>query len=143
MKVQIRKLIGNSTFIFDVEEGKVKDALFTAAGLASIPEMCTVCKSKNVQLSNNKGTDKNGKAFSFVKVRCLDCTATSQMGEYLDGVNVFWKQFEKWTPEGTSTAQVATKPVQPHSRVEVDNTNGNADIEEYSLPDESIGEEPF
>lgn len=95
MKVTITKKIGTATMTFEVEEGKTKDALYRASNFTTIPEVCTLCKSSNLQLDSNKG-ERDGKTYTFVKVKCLDCNGRSNMGENLDGVNVFWKEFEKY-----------------------------------------------
>jgi len=101
MKTTLRKKIGTTVFEFEFEEGKAKDALFTAAGLVAIPETCGLCHSSNVQLISQKA-EKEGKTYKYIKVRCSDCRATSTMGENLDGVNVFWKKFEAYTPSNQS-----------------------------------------
>lgn len=121
MKVGIKKKIGRSVLSFDFEEGKIKDALFIAAGITTMPEICGNCQSANIQLQSNKA-EKEGKTYKYIKIRCADCKATSTMGENLDGVNVFWKRFEVYNPnfnEGEDhSAQKA--PAQSTKRVEVD-----------------------
>ena len=95
MKINLKKKIGSSVFEFDFEEGKLKDALFFAAGITSIPTICSICGSDHIQLESNKA-EKDGKTYKYVKVRCLSCMAASTMGENIDGINVFWKKFEKF-----------------------------------------------
>jgi hypothetical protein len=99
MKVIITKKIGTSSVTFEVDEGKTKDALYRTTNFTSIPEKCSLCKSTNLELQGNTGKDKAGKVYQFVKVICLDCHAQAKMGESLDGVNVFWKDFETYTPK--------------------------------------------
>lgn len=99
MIVKISKKIGTATLVFEIEEGKTKDALYRATNFTTIPEVCGICKSTRIQLDGNTGKGKDGKVYSFVKVKCLDCHAQCNMGENVDGVNVFWKEFEKYTPK--------------------------------------------
>ncbi len=90
MKVNITKKLGNTTYSFQIEEGKDLDALVSAGFLASMPEICEFCKSTNLVLSSNKA-----KGFTFIKVVCRECRAKSQLGQYKDG-GFFWKTFEKY-----------------------------------------------
>ncbi len=94
MKAQITKKVGKVTFTFIVEEEKEVDALAKAAFYATTPDKCTLCKSENVSLEMNKAQD-----FTFVKVRCLDCRAQANLGQFKDGSGCFWKDFKEYTPE--------------------------------------------
>lgn len=94
MKVAITKKLGKSTFTFQVEEEKEVDALAKAAFYATTPDKCTLCGSENVSLEMNKA-----ESFTFVKVRCLDCRAQANLGQYKDGSGCFWKEFKEYTPE--------------------------------------------
>lgn len=91
MKANITKQIGKATFQFQVEGTKEVDTLEKAALFATIPDICGLCKSGDVELSSNKA-----KGFTFVKVKCLKCNARSQLGQYKDG-GCFWKDFEVYS----------------------------------------------
>ena len=93
MKVQITKLVGKSTLTFEVEGEKEIDAVSKAAAFATMPDQCGMCKSKNVALDSNKA-----ESFIFVKIKCLDCKARSQMGQFKDGSGVFFKKWEIYVP---------------------------------------------
>lgn len=114
MNVNIKKRLGKSVASFTFEEGKLKDALYTAAGITSIPEVCGNCHKGNLQLQSNKA-DKDGKTYKYVKVRCMDCSATSTMGENLDGVNIFWKKFELYNPNNGEEEGATAQPVAPRA----------------------------
>lgn len=87
MKISIKKQIGNSEIIFQIDKDKDKEALSMAGFLSETPTICSICKSKNISLSANKAD-----GYTFIKVKC-ECGATAQMGEYKDG-GFFWKKFE-------------------------------------------------
>jgi hypothetical protein len=93
MIVQISKKIGKSTFTFKVEGEKEVDALSKAAFYATTPDVCGLCQSENVSLDSNKA-----KGFTFVKIKCLNCNARSNMGQFKDGSGTFWKEWDKYTP---------------------------------------------
>lgn len=90
MKITVTKIIGRSTLVAEVEGEKEIDTLVKASGMTTMPDVCSLCQSNNVELTSNKAQDK----YTYVKVRCLKCTATSTMGVYQDGSGVFWKPFE-------------------------------------------------
>lgn len=98
MKIEIKKKVGDSEFVFQVEEDKDIDALFAAGTVASTPTKCGICGSENVQLEGNKA-----KGYTFVKVVCKDnaCSARSQLGQYKDG-GFYWKAWEKFSPQEQS-----------------------------------------
>lgn len=89
MKIKLKKQIGTSLVEFEIEEAKVIDALALAGSLSEIPDKCS-CGSKDVKLSSNKAD-----GFTFIKVKCNACGATSGLGQYKDG-GYFWKQFVKF-----------------------------------------------
>ena len=94
MKIIINKTIGTANLQVEVE-GKTEDEAFSqASGITTIPNKCSLCKSVNVELSTSKATTHDGKPLTYIKVRCLDCTATSTAGKYQDGTGIFWKAFE-------------------------------------------------
>jgi len=93
MKIKINKKIGNSTIQFEIEEPKDVEALALAGMIASAPSQCSLCKSQNVTLSGKKA-----KGYTFVEIKCEDCSASSSMGQYKEG-GIFWKSFEKFQPQ--------------------------------------------
>lgn len=94
MKIQITKIVGASTLTFEVEGEKEIDALSKAAAFTTMPDQCGMCQSKNVALDSNKA-----ESFTFVKIRCLDCRARSQMGQFRDGSGIFFKKWEIYQPD--------------------------------------------
>ena len=90
MKVTISKQIGKAQLQVDVEGKDAEEALVHAAGITTMPDHCGLCKSEDVELTSNKAQEK----YTYVKVRCSKCTATSTMGKYQDGSGIFWKAFE-------------------------------------------------
>ena len=89
MKILITKKIGKSTLQVEVEGQKEEDTFVSASAVTTMPDMCTLCNSEDVELTTNKAQD-----FTFIKVRCSKCSATSTMGTYKDKSGVFWKSFE-------------------------------------------------
>lgn len=105
MKIRIQKKVGNTVFVFDVEEAKYADALAKASQIATIPEKC-VCGNTDVVLANNKGTDKRtGRAYTYIKVRCNKCGQSSTMGDYADGSGFFFKDFKKYQPKSVQESK--------------------------------------
>lgn len=97
IKANVTKRIGKSNLTFQVEGEEEIDALVAAGGFTSMPDVCELCKSEEVELEASKA-----KEFTFIKIRCLNpkCGATSTMGQFKDGHGVFWKDFEIYTKEG-------------------------------------------
>ena len=91
MKIKVKKVIGDSSLEFEVDEPKPLDALGVAGFLCETPNICTVCGSNEVRLSMNKAD-----GYTFVKVKCK-CGASAQLGQYNDG-GYFWKRFEMYVP---------------------------------------------
>jgi len=104
MKIQIKKQIGKALISFEVDEPKEKDALFSAGVLASTPDECSLCKSKDVSLSGNRA-----KGYTFVKVVCGKCGAKADLGEYKDG-GFYWKKFEKFNDGGSRDLPIIEDP---------------------------------
>ena len=98
MKINITKKIGKATLTFQVEGEKEVDAMFKAAGFATIPEKCGLCGSEDVVLDANKAEE-----YLFVKVKCLKCGGRSQMGQLKGNIGIFWKPFEKYEKGGEKT----------------------------------------
>lgn len=94
MKVNITKKIGKSTLTFQIDGEKDVDTLLKVSAFTTIPDVCTLCKSDEVELTANKAD-----AFTFIKVKCLKCGGTANMGQYKDGSGSFWKAFEKYEPK--------------------------------------------
>ena len=97
MKVLIKKQLGKVLLEFEVEADKGFDALFNASVLASMPDVCGLCDSEDVELTGNRAKD-----YKFVKVRCTACTATAMLSEYKAG-GYFWKEFEVYEKKESST----------------------------------------
>jgi len=100
MKIIVKKKIGKSVLEFEVEGGKLPEVMEKAAFAASTPDRCGICGSEEIELSSNKAD-----AFTFIKIRCMnpDCRATANLGQYKDGSGGFWKKFEKWTGNTTTS----------------------------------------
>jgi len=90
MQVAISKKIGKSTLQFRVEGEKEKDTLAKASYFTTIPDKCGLCESDNISLDSNKTEE-----FTFIKIKCLECNARSNMGEFKAG-GIFWKPWEKY-----------------------------------------------
>lgn len=90
MKISIRKQIGKTIFIFEIDEKDEMEAMSKAGVLAMMPDKCGLCGKDNVSLSSNKA-----KGYTFVKVVCKECDARSQLGQYKEG-GYFWKSWEKY-----------------------------------------------
>lgn len=101
MKIQITKTIGKATLNVEVDADKDIDALVKASTITTIPDSCGLCKSSEVELTANKAD-----AYTFIKVKCLKCSATSTMGQYKDGTGGFWKEFEIFKKDAGSIDKV-------------------------------------
>ena len=93
MKIKIQKRLGTTTLQFEIDEPKEVEALAKAGMLASAPEICGLCKSQNITLLGKKA-----KGYTFVEVKCLECGASSSLGQYKEG-GIFWKQWLKYQPQ--------------------------------------------
>lgn len=90
MKIKITKTIGKAKLEVDMEGKDAEEALVHASGITTMPDKCGLCKSEDVELISNKAQEK----YTYIKIRCLICTATSTMGKYQDNSGIFWKPFE-------------------------------------------------
>jgi len=116
MKINIKKKIGNAVVEIDIDERDDKTAL-TKALVFTEPDYCGLCKSQNVIWKQNKAKGEKGELFMYIKRLCLNCGATSTLGEYLpSGTGFFWKKWERY--------QKKSKPV----------NEGNEEIED-ELPE--------
>lgn len=98
MKITLQKKIGETTFIFTIENENDFKALFFAGGLASAPIKCGKCQSENIHLTSNKA-----KEYTYVKIKCRDCDATNTLGQYKDGDGFYWRGWEeKYVPNITN-----------------------------------------
>lgn len=97
MKISVQKIIGRATLNVEVEGEKDVEALTKACTITAIPDTCGLCESTDVELVANKAD-----AYTFIKVKCLSCTATSTMGQYKDGIGGFWKPFSIFKPDSSS-----------------------------------------
>lgn len=100
MKINISKKVGKSTLTFQVEGEKDIDALAKASFYTTVPDKCGLCQSENVLLDTNRA-----EGFVFVKIKCLDCNARANMGQYKDGSGGFWKRWEKYVKPVTAPAE--------------------------------------
>lgn len=99
MIIKINKKIGQDVVYFEIDEKDIFDGLFNVSQITSIPTHCTECKSDKVELQSNKSKGKGentGKEYTFVKIRCKDCGADAQAGQYASGTGIFWKKFETY-----------------------------------------------
>jgi len=95
MKITIKKKIGNAVIEIDIDERDEKTALAKALVFTE-PDYCGLCKSKNIIWKQNKVKGEKGE-FVYIKRFCLDCGATSTLGEYQPtGTGFFWKKWEKY-----------------------------------------------
>lgn len=99
IKVTVDNKIGKTAYKFEFDMEKAREALFHAAFLGHQFDKCGLCGSEDIQLTGNKA-----KGYTFVRVRCKECKAERQMGEYKDG-GYFWKDWEeayrKDAPDGS------------------------------------------
>ncbi len=89
MKITVQRIVGRTTLNVEVEGEKDVEALTKAATITTIPDACGLCDSTDVSLVANKSDQ-----YTFIKVKCMSCTAASTMGQYKDGIGGFWKAFE-------------------------------------------------
>jgi len=99
MIVKINKKIGNTTLQFEVEGGDSVEALYNTSSFTTMPESCGLCHSSNLVLDGMKAKTKEGKVVTYVKIKCLDCGASSTAGVRMDDRGLFWKPFEKYEPK--------------------------------------------
>lgn len=96
--MEINVKIGQTELKFDGRSFKdvIKDA-----GAISQATSCGKCKSKNVALDYRnvkaKEGENAGESFEYYAVRCLDCSAKAELGEYKSG-GFYLKQWEIYTP---------------------------------------------
>ena len=94
MKIKVNKLLGSTSIVFEVDNPNIKDALYSAGILASMPTKCK-CESEDVILASN-----SAKGYTFVYVKCNKCVSKAQLGEYKDKSGYYWKEWEKYIPQG-------------------------------------------
>lgn len=97
--MEINVKIGNTELKFD---GKNFEDVIKDAGALSQATQCGLCKSKNLGLDyrcakGKDGTENAGKSFDYYSIKCLDCTAKAELGEYQTG-GFFLKKWEKYDP---------------------------------------------
>jgi hypothetical protein len=123
VKINITKKIGKAQLAVQVEGDKEVDTLLRASAFTTMPDRCGLCQSDEVQLDANKA-----EGFTFIKVRCLKCNATSSMGQYKDGTGCFWNRFEKFERKNTQQSPAQTRTA-PHST-----TPAPAEVEDDDMP---------
>jgi hypothetical protein len=97
MTITIKRQVGSSELVFQVEAEKDIDALAQASFYTNTPEECGLCKSADVKLDSNKA-----ETFTFIKIKCNKCLASANVGSFKDGSGHFWKKFIAYTPKGAS-----------------------------------------
>jgi hypothetical protein len=84
MKIKIN--IGQAQLEF---EGRDYKEVAKEASAFSQLTTCGLCKSHNVSIDYHsavaKDGDKAGQSFDYYSVKCLDCTARNQLGQYKAG----------------------------------------------------------
>ena len=105
MKIAITKKIGKSTLQFQVDGERDFDALFKAALYTTMPDTCGVCSEDNLVLDSNKTPE-----YKFVKIKCLNCRAQAQLGQYKDGTGYYWNKFEEYVPKTEKNEVSEKKP---------------------------------
>jgi hypothetical protein len=110
MNIKIK--IGSTMLEFDGRDFKevVKEAAAFSQG-----NKCGCCKSSNVVLDYRYAVAKQGKnagqGFDYYSIKCLDCWARAQLGEYKTGgfFLKMWEKYEKPTqnnaPQRNATQQ--------------------------------------
>lgn len=88
MKINITKAIGKATLTFQVEGEKEVDTLARASFYTTMPDICSLCKSTDLELDSNRA-----QGFTFVKIKCLKCNGRANLGQFKDGTGCFWKSF--------------------------------------------------
>lgn len=79
----------------EIDEQKELEVLHKAITLANPRRKCDVCGSDGIfHLIANKA-----KGFIFISNRCVECGATSKLGQHEDGNTYFWNEFKKYEPK--------------------------------------------
>lgn len=91
MKIVVKKNLGNA-ILEVICEGKDEKEALAKATFFTQKDVCGKCKSTNVVWASNKAKTKDG-MFTYIKRKCIDCTAESTAGEYKEG-GLFWKEWE-------------------------------------------------
>lgn len=92
MKIDVVTVIGETKFVFHIEEQKEIEALHKAAVLGNPPKYCNLCKNgQYFSLDSNK--DKEGNV--YVNVVCKKCGAKAKLGQYKVG-GYFFHKFKEW-----------------------------------------------
>lgn len=98
MEIKVQKKLGNSMLEVSIEEKNDKDAIAKAL-IFTQPDYCPLCKGTNIVWDSNKANTAEG-TFTYIKRRCLNCKATSTLGEYKAG-GYFWKPWEIYEKKET------------------------------------------
>lgn len=97
MEIKVSTKIGQSSFMFNIDEKEDMQALHKAAVLGNAPQYCNECKnSEFFCLDSNKDKDGN----IYVNVVCKKCGAKAKLGQYKAG-GFFWHKFEKYVNPGS------------------------------------------
>lgn len=119
MNIKIK--LGNAQLEFEGRD--FKEAVKEASAFSQ-STTCLLCKSKNVALDYRyavaKQGDNVGKGYDYYKVKCLDCNAERQLGQYKEG-GFFAKRWEM--PEYGKNPH-ATKNTKIEPKVQFEDHNG-------------------
>jgi len=109
MNIKIK--IGSSMLEFEGRD--LKEVAKEAAAFGQ-GNKCGCCKSSNVAMdyrsAKAKSGEKAGQAFDYFSIKCMDCYARAQLGQYQAG-GWFLKKWEKWE----APQQQQQKPATPGS----------------------------
>jgi len=110
MKIIVSRRVGDSMLQFEVEGSDERDALEKASRFTdsskkgNLPEACGFCASKSLLLTSYRTKEKN---FLYIKIRCKDCSAYSQLGATTSGSEAYyWKQWEKFDKTTNKTTKL-------------------------------------
>jgi hypothetical protein len=93
MKAIVKTKLGNSEYVFEIEEKSDLETLHKIAVLGNPPTFCDVCGDSgadNFTLTSNKDSEGN----CYVNVACK-CGAKAKLGLYKSG-GYFFHKFEKY-----------------------------------------------
>ena len=103
--MQAKIIIGNTELIFEERDAK---GLMNLISPFSQATQCgahrtdgTRCNSRNLAIDHRvaKGKEINGtsgQTFDYYSIKCLDCGASIQMGEYNNKTGMFLKKWERY-----------------------------------------------
>lgn len=113
MKITAKLTLGNSEYIFEIDERDEMDALHKAVILTNPKSKCDSCGNTDVT-TFRFDTNKDREGNTYNSVLCRKCGAKSSLGRYKTG-GYFWKPYEKYmkTNPGTNNAPAQKAPEKP------------------------------